>query len=601
MAKSKKTKKATATKKSNAGLIWIGLAAILLLTLFVYAPSLENEFINLDDPGYVTGNPYIQELTAKNISKIFTEPLAGYYHPVTLLSLALDYQTSGSEPYTYHLVNLLLHLANTILVFFFIYLLSDRKWMAALFTALFFAIHPMHVESVAWVAQRKDVLYTFFFIPAMISYLYFIRKGKRGYYWASLGLFVLSLASKPVAGILPFVLLLIDYYEDRKREWKLLLEKIPFFVLSLATALLTWIARSQLDIYMKEQTFLQKIYYSSYGLLEYVVKLFVPFRLSAFHPYPSATGWMFLFAPLVLLALAALTYFFLRKNKPAVFGLLFFTLGILWGLQLFSNNPALVTERLTYLPYIGLLFPLGMLLSDAWKKVPRRIPVLGIIAAGIALVGAGIFSYQTHKRTKAWKGSVTLWTDVIRKYPDEVPDAYNNRGLAFFSQERMEEALTDYNRAIQLDSTYYLPILNRGTFYLSVGNLDQALKDLNKGLELAPNYEKGYINRGGVYLKMEQFEDAIRDYDKVLEMNPEIAQIYYLRGYAKMSLGRYPEALEDLNTAIQLSDRVGSYYLYRSYVYSFMGQRQKALEDVILAEQLGAEIDQDYKGRLQVQ
>ncbi|MCB9285238.1 MAG: tetratricopeptide repeat protein [Lewinellaceae bacterium] len=598
MAKSKKTKKATAAKRSYNWLGWAGLVAILILTYRIYAPSLDYEFINLDDPGYVTGNPYIQDLTAKNIGKIFTEPLAGYYHPLTLLSLALDYRTSGSEPHTYHLVNLLLHLANTVFVFYFVYLLGRRKWIAALFTALFFAIHPMHIESVAWVAQRKEVLYTFFFLPAMISYLYFIRKGTRKYYWLSLGLFVLSLASMPLAGILPFAMLLVDHYEGRKKEWKLLTEKIPFFALSLLAAILTWSAQSQLDSYMKEQTFLQKVQYSSYGLLEYVAKLFAPFNLSIFHPYPATTGWMFMVAPLAVAALIALVYFFLRKNKSMVFGLSFFTLAILPGLQLFAHNPSLLSERLTYLPYIGLLFPLGVLFESAWEKKTGKWPLLGIIATAIALVGAGFFSKQTQKHLKNWKGSVSLWTDVIRKYPNEAPDAYNNRGMAFFSQERTDEALADYNQAISLDSTYYLPILNRGTLFLSLGNHDQALKDLNKGLELAPDFEKGYINRAGVYLKTERFEEAIQDYDKVLEMNPNIAQIYYLRGYAKMSLGRYPEALEDLNTSIEMNNKMGSYYLYRSYVYSFMGQRDKALEDVIQAEQLGAEIDKDYKNQL---
>ena len=605
MAKPGKKKKALPVQKSNPIYAWIGLAVIILLTFAIYAPSLQNEFINLDDPGYVTGNPYIQELTAKNLGKLFTEPLAGYYHPVTMLSLALDYQFSGSEPYHYHLVNLLLHVANALLVFFFIYLLSHRKVVAALFTALFFAIHPMHVESVVWVAQRKDLLYTFFFLPAMISYLYFVRGKSTRYYWLALGLFVLSLGSKPAAGILPFLLLLIDYLEGRKKEWKLLVEKIPFFVLSILAGILTWSAQSQLISYYKTHTFLEKILYSSYGMLEYAVKCIVPFRLSAFHPYPlpgQSMGWMFVASPFVLLALAVLAYLFLRKNKPAIFGLLFFVSGILLALQLFADVPALTAERFTYLPYIGLLFPLGMLMAQALTQESGKKPVLSIVAGGIILIGAGFFTNQSAQRVKVWKNSASLWTNVIRQYPDNAPDAYNNRGLVYFSQDRPEEALADYDRAIAIDSTYHLPILNRGTLYLSMSNFEQALKDLNAGLALAPDYEKGYINRAGVYLRTERFEEAIQDYDKVLELNPSIAQIYYLRGYAKMSLGRYPKAVEDFDKAIELNARVGNYYLYRSYAYNFMGNREKAREDVLQAQQLGAtDMDEDYLNRLQNQ
>ncbi|MBK8490695.1 MAG: tetratricopeptide repeat protein [Saprospirales bacterium] len=605
MAKADKKKKIAPEQKSNPIFAWAGLAVIILVTFAIYAPSLQNEFINLDDPGYVTGNPYIQELTAKNIGKLFTEPLAGYYHPVTMLSLALDYRVSGPEPYTFHLVNLLLHVANTILVFFFIYLLSHRKVVAALFTALFFAIHPMHVESVVWVAQRKDLLYTFFFLPAMISYLYFVRGKSSRYYWIALGLFVLSLASKPAAGILPFILLLTDYLEGRKKEWKLLVEKIPFFALSILTAVLTWSAQSQLISYNKPHSFFEKMLYSSYGMLEYAVKCIVPFRLSAFHPYPlpgQSLGWMFIAAPFVLLTLAVLVYLFLKKNKPTIFGLLFFVFSILLVLQLFADVPALTAERFTYLAYIGLLFPLGMLVAQALKREPGKNPVYGIVAGVIVLIGAGIFANQAAERVKIWKNSASLWTNVIQQYPNNAPDAYNNRGLVFFSQERIEEALADYNQAISMDSTYHLPILNRGTLYLSTGNYEEALEDLNKGLALAPDYEKGYINRAGVFLKTQRFEDAVRDYDKVLELNPEIAQIYYLRGYAKMSLGRNPEALEDLNKAIELNDRVGNYYLYRSYAYNFMGNRQQAREDAIMAQQLGAaDMDQEYLNSLQGQ
>ncbi|MBK7409314.1 MAG: tetratricopeptide repeat protein [Saprospirales bacterium] len=498
MAKADKKKKIAPEQKSNPIFAWAGLAVIILVTFAIYAPSLQNECINLDDPGYVTGNPYIQELTAKNIGKLFTEPLAGYYHPVTMLSLALDYRVSGSEPYTFHLVNLLLHVANTILVFFFIYLLSHRKVVAALFTALFFAIHPMHVESVVWVAQRKDLLYTFFFLPAMISYLYFVRGKSSRYYWIALGLFVLSLASKPAAGILPFILLLTDYLEGRKKEWKLLVEKIPFFALSILTAVLTWSAQSQLISYNKPHSFFEKMLYSSYGMLEYAVKCIVPFRLSAFHPYPlpgQSLGWMFIAAPFVLLTLAVLVYLFLKKNKPTIFGLLFFVFSILLVLQLFADVPALTAERFTYLAYIGLLFPLGMLVAQALKREPGKNPVYGIVAGVIVLIEKGYINRAgVFLKTQRFEDAVRDYDKVLELNP-EIAQIYYLRGYAKMSLGRNPEALEDLNKAIELNDRVGNYYLYRSYAYNFMGNRQQAREDAIMAQQLgAADMDQEYLN-----------------------------------------------------------------------------------------------------------
>ena len=609
MAKKRKTKKPVAkaghiplVKKGLSPYVWAALGAILLLTIAVYYPGLDNEFTNWDDTGYVLNNAFIRSLDLENLGNILTQPVVGNYHPLTVFSLALNYQVSGTEPYSYHVVNLLLHLANTVLVFFLILQLSDRKTLAALFTALFFAIHPMHVESVAWVAERKDVLYTFFFLASLISYTKFIRKKAKRHFWWALGWFILSLASKPAAVILPLVLLLIDYLLERKWEWRLLLEKIPFFAFSLIMGVLTLNAQAHTINIIEEHSLLEKLLFACYSLLAYLGNFFTPFQLSAFHPYPPAGqsfSLPYVASPLILILFAGLSYLFLRKNRPVIFGLSFFAVNLLLVLQVLAVGNAIMAERYTYVPYIGLLFPLGLWAERSLQKANGKWSYPGFAVLALSLLATGFFAYLSRERVEVWQSSETIWRDVIEKHPENVPAAYNNLGLILKDQGKEEEALDCYSKAIEQKPNYHLPMINRGVIFLDQGKYDEALADINRGLEIAPDYEKGLVNRAGVYIKTQQFEKAVQDYDKALQIDPFLIQAYFLRGYAKLSLGRHDEALNDLDKAIGMNDKNGEYYLYRSFIYNAMGNKQRAREDAFQAQQRGANVDQKYLNGLQ--
>jgi hypothetical protein len=368
---------------------------------------LSNGFTNWDDDKYITGNPLIK---GPDWNAIFTEASASNYHPFTMLSLAFNYTISGADPFSYHLVNWLLHILNTALVFFFIYKISGKKNYVAAFASLIFGLHPMHVESVAWVSERKDVLYTFFFLLALLQYWRFLEIGKRSNIIFCFVFFILSLLSKPAAVILPVVLLLLDYWKGRSFKWKMLVEKIPFFIMSFVFGFITVKVQTadaivSFDIYPLWSRF----FFACYTIMIYTVRFFVPYPLSAFHPYPSvdALGLSVWLSPIFIIALAVLLWL-KRKDRLLVFSLLFFIVNLLLVAQFVSVGLTIVSERYTYVPYIGLSFLTGMWLEK--YLITSSNMFIKAVPFGIAIV-FGIISFQ---RTKVWKDGDTLWADVIR-------------------------------------------------------------------------------------------------------------------------------------------------------------------------------------------
>ncbi len=271
-------------KRFASGLAW-PLAAVLIIAVCL-SPALKNGFVNWDDEYYVVSNALLR---GPQWIGIFTRPVVSNYHPLTVLSLAANYAISGTEPWSYLLFNLLLHLANTVLVFWFAYLLSDKKRWVALFTALLFGIHPMHVESVVWISERKDVLYTLFFLLSLLAYWKYLQTNRSTGYWACFLLFACSLLSKPAAIVLPLVLLLLDYWKERPFTRRVVLEKIPFFLVGGLFAVVTLklqsvTAMTSLDLY----PFWVRLFFASYAIIVYLAWFFVPHPLSAFS---SAVGF----------------------------------------------------------------------------------------------------------------------------------------------------------------------------------------------------------------------------------------------------------------------------------------------------------------------
>ena len=572
MGKNKKTKQKGISKpeavgpakRFASGLVW-PLAAVLI-TAVCLSPALKNGFVNWDDEYYVVTNALLR---GPQWIGIFTRPVVSNYHPLTVLSLAANYAISGTEPWSYLLFSLLLHLANTVLVFWFAYLLSNKKRWVAFFTALFFGIHPMHVESVAWISERKDVLYTLFFLLSLIAYWKYLQTNKSTGYWACLLLFVCSLLSKPAAIVLPLVLLLLDYWKERPFTRRVVLEKIPFFLVSGLFAVITFelqsvTAMTSLALY----PVWVRLFFASYAIIVYLAWFFVPYPLSAFHPFPvpDHLGWAIYVSPIFLLAVILLIWHF-RKNRLVVFGLLFFLINILLVLQLIPIGLTIVSERYTYVPYIGLAFLVTMIVVKN-VSAKRFIP-----AAAGAVVVFSAFGFVSFKRTQVWKDSDSLWTDVINHYPNA-------------SLPRGDRAQFNFSRAIMMEPTQAGPLFQR------------AIDDCTVVINHKAGGRSMYYMRGVAFSSLKQYENALADFNACLSINRADNEALFQRGTLLVNhYKKYAEALADFDRAIQISP-LGRYYLNRSICHYKLGDLADAVADAQIASQKGVAIPENYQNIL---
>ena len=587
--------------KNKTSLVWWFLLLGSITALFL-SPMLSNDFTNWDDEGYVLTNTLLHGPDWKGI---FTQPLLGNYHPLAVLSLALNYHLAELNPFSYLLFNLILHVTNTLLVFYFILIISGRKPWVALVTAFIFGLHPMHVESVAWISERKDVLYTLFFLLSLINYWQYLKTAKRRNYWLCFFCFILSLLSKPAAIVLPLVLLLLDYWKGRPFSKKIITEKIIFFILSSVFAALTIHAQSEkamasLDLY----PLWTRLFFACYAMMIYFIRFFIPYPLAAFHPYPNADdlGLAVLLSPLFVIALAVFLWR-LRKNKIIVFGLSFFIINLILVLQLVSIGYTIVSERYTYVPYIGLAFIAAMWLNNFHVKTKsalyRVLPALMILVFGVV-------SFQ---RTKVWKNSGSLWNDVIKHYKEA---AVPHSNLAhYFSKLASEttdpekvkslyqQAIAECGIAIQNDPGHYMAYKTRGLDLIQLNRYEEAVPDAESLIRLTPDrdpdHSLGFSMRGTAYMNLHQFEKAIDDFNTRLLIHPDDDATLNKRGASLYNgLKKYEEALSDFDKAIELNPK-GAYYLNRSRCYYLLGKTDKAKSDAQMALQKGTVLSDEFK------
>ena len=551
------------------------MPSVLVITALCLFPMLRNGFTNWDDEYYVVNNSLLR---GPDWIGIFTRPVVSNYHPLTVLSLAANFAISGKDPHSYLILNLLLHLLNVVLVFVFIYSISHRQTLVAFFTALIFGIHPMHVESVAWISERKDLLYTLFYLLALMQYWQFLQSRKPLRLWLCFLLFVFSLFSKPAAIVLPLVLFLMDYWQQRPMTRQVMLEKIPFVLVAVLFAIITLklqsvTAMTSVDLY----PFWVRLFFASYAVLVYFFRFFVPYPLSAFHPFPEPghLGLVIYLAPLFLAALLFVIWQ-LRKNRLVVFGFLFFLVNILLVLQLIPIGMTIVSERYTYVPYIGLAFLFTMLAGE-YLKEKRLVPAI----AG-AVVIFFLFGFLTFNRTQVWKDSDSLWGDVINRYPDA-------------PLPRGERAQSNSSKATMIDQAAAAQLYER--------IIEDCTVVINKEKEASnSNGKKGgtsmYKMRSGAYNSLKQYEKASADIEAWLAINPQDSEALYQRGTLLVNhYKKYSEALADFNRAIQINPQ-GKYYLNRSICHYNLGDRAKARSDAEMASQKGVAIPENYRNTL---
>lgn len=516
--------------KNPAWLSGTILFAILLITFFIYKSSLSNQLLWWDDNKYVFENEAIKSLSLSNIWEMFTAPKLWDYTPLVHLSLAVDYALYGLHqlgPNTYsgegfHTSSLVIHLLSVIVLYFFCLRLSRSQFVSAIVATLF-AIHPMNVESVCWVTERKDQLYVLFFLSAMLSYLFYLEELKLKYLLLTGLFFLLSLFSKGMAVTLPIVLLLLDYFAQRKLNRRVIYEKIPLFLLSvffgwLAITLQTQYAETHgtiIEHHNAEDRFL----FASYGIINYITKSFVPFQMSAFYPFPEKTDGSYpAIFYLSLFIVAGLVWFFwkIRKNRTITFGILFFIVNILLVLQFVAFGSVLLADRFTYLSSIGLFFAGAITLNNYFKVQTLLKRFIVIIALPVYCIYLGS---TTYKRTKVWKTTETLWKDVEKKFPA-------NKTVAQLSSQvlaRQGFMPDDFHKMnVSVDSSNASKYSRRAMLYYQAGKLDSSIMDLNLLLDWEKNNcnrAKIFEHRGKVFIKMGKKKEAISDLKTSFELS----------------------------------------------------------------------------------
>jgi len=551
----------TKETKSNRNIIFLSLSLILIFTAIIFSNSVNNKFLtNWDDQDYVINNNDIKDLSKQNIKKIFTNFYEANYQPVTMLSYGIEYKFFNLNPKPFHTTNLILHLLNIILVFQLIYLIT-RKTGVSVIAALFFAIHPMHVESVAWISERKDVLYSLFYLGALITYIYYIKNKKNKYLIYSLLLFIFSLLSKSMAVTMPVVLILFDYYYKRKFERKIIIEKIPFFILAICFGIIAILSqKSGGGIYeIPLFTSFDRIFIVSYAIIFYIVKMFLPFNLSALHYYPVKTNGLlpveYYIATVIILLIIFLILKINKTNKlkkDLIFGLMFFLITISLVLQIIPVGRAITAERYTYIPYIGLFFIIGQYftLINSKKNSRKAIKTKSYLYI-VLIVYIIFFSYTTYNRNKVWKNGITLFSDVIKKYPSR-SFAYWACAIAKAKAYNTYEAIDDYDKAIKLKPDYINAYVDRGNAKSDLKKYKQAINDYNKAIELDSNYLSAYLNRGVAKGILKNYKGAINDFNKIIKTDADNADAYYNLGISKLQINMKKQACEDLKKADEL-------------------------------------------------
>lgn len=534
------------------------LVTLLAVTLYAFWPCLSNEFTNWDDDIYVTRNELVREFSPGQVGRIFSSFHLGNYHPLTFLSYALDYRIFGLDPRGFHAVNLLLHLANCLLVFRFLFLLVGSGWAAAA-GALFFSVHPMRVESVAWVSDRKDLLATFFFLSSLVSYLAYSEHSRARHYLLSLGAFAAALLSKATAVSLPLILLLLDFLRGRPFEWR---KKVPYFTLALAAGTVALTARLSFQGVLREQGIpaSSKAALGLHRLVHYyLLRILQAGDQSSLNPIHPVTGESLL-TPLSiassLIVLAALTLvaaWSLRRTRKVVFAALFFLLSL--APVLVVTNLGFSADRFAYLPSVAISYLLAALLAGLAGRRPGSLLPLAAAVLAVSLVTVGLAGLS-RQRCSVWHDSRSLWTEAIRVFPGVAP-YHNSLGTAHAQRGDYREANREFAAALAIDPSLEDAYLNRGAAFNRMGKHGEAVREYTLLLERNPGHAGAYIKRAASFAKAGQVDRAIEDYSRALRLNPLLAEAYYGRSVLYRRQGNAALADRDMEALSTLMGRRG--------------------------------------------
>lgn len=574
-------------------------ALLLVVVYAVFQSSLNNGFVYFDDNEYVVKNSLIRSLSPENLWNMLVATGPAYWHPLTWLSHAIDYYLFGNNPGGHHLTSLFLHGFNVFWVFLLcLYLISrgnevEKRFpevvAVALFSALAFGLHPLRVESVVWAAERKDLLCAFFMFPAMLTYLKYadaeLPADRKRWYASTLILFIFALMSKPMAVTLPLVLLLFDAYPlNRFRtgsHWlRLVIEKVPFFVLSLLSGLLTLFAQSQAGAVMSvgALSYTDRVLNALHSCMFYLEKTLWPHPVVPFYPFPEYGFLMYL----KVTAFVALTVFLVvlwRRGQR--FGLavwLFFLITVSPVIGIVQAGEQAAADRFTYIPTVGFYLLAAMGLLQVWHKY-RETSLKHGVRAGVfwvALVSLALLSLLTHRQIPVWKNPGTLWQKVIEVFPGQAPKSYSIPGHYFMVQGETAKAVDYFEQAIELFPQYTGPYNELGLFYMNQKNYEKAETYFKASLAVRRDAVVEN-NMGMSSLSQNRIQPAVYWFQRSIETQPDFPQPHNNMGLIFSRSGQWKEAEAEYRKAIQ-----GDFDFPQAHAnLAFLYKKQKRLSDAV--------------------
>jgi protein O-mannosyl-transferase len=573
----------------------IGLSLFVIATV-LFAPARGHEFINYDDQRYVR-EPMVQRgLTLEGVRWAFTTTTFANWHPVTWLSHMLDAELFGDDPAGHHLISVLLHALNAVVVFVVVRNLTGRVWESAGAAGLF-AVHPLRVESVAWAAERKDLLCLFFFMLSLGAYVRWVKLRRSGVYAASLAMFGLALMSKPMAVSLPLVLVLVDLGMARfplkwQASWRSVVwEKIPFVCMSIASCVITMIAQRRGGA-MSESVYTPPLraMNAMWSYARYLWLTIWPRGLAVIYPYEGALPGTMLpmkhvvLAALIMIGLTVGAVLMWRRNRLVMVGWLWFILTLLPTIGIVQVGQQAMADRYTYLPHVGLIIA-GVFAVAELVRTHQKLRLAAAVSAAVVIAALCV---RTRDQLRHWQNNITLFTHAL-SVTQHNHVAHSALAQALFDQNDLAGALSHYQRAIAIKPADAQPYYNVGLVLMAMGNLDDARPWFDEALKRYPDFPEAHVAVGNLLAAQGNEDEAIHEYAIGAKLAPHLFSARYNLGLSLARTGKVADAVGELAEAVKLGPRHADARFSYALALEQLGRRDEAAEQWVVARRLAEE------------
>ncbi len=553
-------------------------ASIMAITIGVFWPVLGHEFITLDDRAYVVENQHIQAgLTWDGVRWAFTTFHGANWHPMTWLSHMLDIQRYGLDPRGHHLSSLLLHAASAALLFLVLSRMTGAVWPSVL-AAVIFAIHPLRVESVAWVAERKDVLSAFFGFLTLLAYHWFTQQSGLLRYMLVVAMFAAGLMAKPMLVTVPCLLLLLDIWPlgrwGRVSTARLLAEKLPLFALTAASSIVTLIAQQRLGAMrpMEWLPFGTRVANAVVSCVAYLGKYVWPERLAVFYPHPAGalSAWQVVGAAALLIVVSAAVAMWARRRPYLAVGWLWYLGTLVPVIGLVQVGSQGMADRYTYLPLIGITIAVVWGVAELTSRW-RRAAVM--VACGVMVIALAI---GTRQQMAYWRNSLTLFEQALRVTTNNAL-AHYNVGVALRARGRLDEAIAHYAEALRIKPNYVEAHVNLGVLLASRGNWDEAVSHYTEALRFQSDSAEAHNNLGIALARQRRLDEAVAHFEVALRIQPEYVEAHNNLGGALIGQERWGEAVAHCREALRLRPGYAKAHVNLGHALAGQGRVDEAI------------------------